>query len=142
MVNSATTGAAKPAPFSCGRVLIIDSQRALVHSTVSALSGAGYICTTVEPGLLVAQAARSMPWDVVIIGAHSNLVGGLTFLRSLRSMLNAPAVVVTTRPVADVPPAQVVALNIAAVVNEPINADTLLDAVAKAAATARASAAI
>src|SRR4051812_32415191 len=98
MISDVVARAAERRTKALGRVLAVDGRRDLVMPSVVALTRSGYSCAVVLPGAHVIEAARWQNWDVLLIGTHGSGEAALGLLKKLRSVNDAPAVLMAWDP--------------------------------------------
>lgn len=106
--------------------------------SIVSLTRAGYSCAVVLPGAHVIEAARWMPWNVLLLGVHGSMDSTLSLLRKVRAVNSAPAVLMAWDPI-DLPPAEAEALGVVEVLPHPADADSLVRSVEQAMASVRAA---
>jgi DNA-binding NtrC family response regulator len=113
---------------SLGRVLAVDGRRDLIMPSVVSLTRAGYSCAVVLPGAHVVEAARWLHWDVLLFGTRGNAESALSLLRRVRTVNDAPAVLMAWDPL-EMPPSERSKLRVVDVLRKPADNQALLRAI-------------
>src|SRR5256885_1259217 len=92
-------------------ILVVDDEPALLASLRYALGRAGYDVTTAPNGPAALKAARSEPFDLILLDVMLPTIDGFEVCRRLREEVRAPIVMLTAR---DEPVDRVVGLEVGA----------------------------